>query len=130
MSSSAPSLPMSSTSAQVKQPVLSQKLSYNRKAGHPVQKMQSTLKEDTWKAKLDFVTKVYGLTAAMDLEADRQIFSQPTRGPGMGSSYLGLDVVMSPADLISFQDTLNVPGEKADRKMLPIHSAFETRYKI
>lgn len=124
------SLPISKTSAQSKQTVLTQSMPYNRKAGHPVQKMQSTLAEDTWKAKLDFVSNVYGFAAAMDMEADRQIFSQPTRGPGMGSSYLGLDVVMNTTNSISFQDTLNVPQERVDRKKMPIHAAFESRLNI
>ena len=124
------SLPMSKTSAQAKQTVYSQSMPYNRKASHPVQQMQSTLQEDTWKAKLDFVSKVYGFAAAMDMEADRQIFSQPTRGPGMGSSYLGLDVVMNTSSSISFADTLNLPQERPDRKKLPIHAAFESRHKI
>ena len=60
-----------------------------------------------WDAKVSGVEKVYGSAAAMSLSMDRALLAQFQRGPGLESSFCGLDTFLGRDDKLGFEDYLN-----------------------
>lgn len=56
--------------------------------------------------RLKSCSTLYGSALAMRLATERQLHGQPTRLPGLKSSYLGLEVMMNKLDKIEFEDFL------------------------
>lgn len=63
---------------------------------------------------------LYGSGLAMRLAMERNVHGQPTRLPGLKSSYLGLEIMMNKLDKIEFEDFL---GE--DQLALPTKSMHD-----
>jgi Proteasome maturation factor UMP1 len=59
-----------------------------------------------WSERLKSAERAYGTAFAMSMEMDRNILKQFQRGPGLPSSFCGLDTVMGRDERISFEDYL------------------------
>lgn len=81
------------------------------RVGHPVESLQRDALTSPWERKVYSAQRVYGGAAAMEMRLDRAILSQFQRGPGLESSFAGLDSLLGRDETLGFEDYLN--GEAA-----------------
>lgn len=82
-------------------------------------------KEREFRARLDTISRLYGVAAAMRLKTEKDVLSQIRRAPGLPSSMVGLETVLGTDETIEFEDFLNDPLEKPDLPQVPVHEKME-----
>ncbi len=67
-----------------------------------------------WDMKVSGAESIYGSAFAMSLSMDRALLAQFQRGPGLESSFSGLDTFLGRDDKIGFEDFMGLPEHRPD----------------